>query len=427
MMAKTMRRGEKHNLIGRYLEHFQPHQVRPQPHYSNSQGPASSKASWKSLWNSIRLTLLLLPLLSLCACDEEWLQAYYQALRRGMPADTAQLLKSGTLSAETLSDSASVLLAEQLSLTDPFLSSVDNTSCNTMIDTSPRGLACLHCTEPAAQTQARVLTVIMLESCLKNLAVNYLVDDTFGFDPAFLLQQMHALTSNGRKLEVTFYLSNGPWQRRYSNPPESNWITERSPQEFRSAIFNDQNLRKTFASKISRLVPVLKFAASRGATIYLSPMLEDNLDDRSFAEMLSIIQDELPDTLSVYFIRNACPGCYSGNTSSLPFAVARETHGVNLPTTNDKRTATVTNDGVEYMDSFWDKKLQTSLRSVPIETMATLRDKASEEGISFILWSGKRQGVFGEMIPPEERNYVIPSFRERLFLVNFLKGQAVNP
>ncbi|MDD2942179.1 MAG: hypothetical protein PHC51_04350 [bacterium] len=406
-----MSRGEKHNLTVRYLEHFLPNQARTRKEHSKTDGHSLRK------W--IRLTLLIIPILTLSACDEEWLQAYYQALRRGMPADTAQLLKSGTLS-----DSASAALAQQLSSTDPFLSSVDNTSCSTMIETSPRGLACLHCTEPAAQTQARVLTVIMLESCLKNLAVNYLVDDTFDFDPAFLLQQMHALTSNGRKLEVTFYLSNGPWQRRYSNPPENNWVTEFSPQEFRSAIFSNQILRKTFASKISRLIPVLNYAASRGATIYISPMLEDNLDDRSFSEMLSIIQDELPDSLSVYFVRNACPGCYSGNTSSLPFAVAREIHGVNLPTGGDKRTATITNDGIEYMDSFWNKELDTSLRTVPIETMTALRDKASEENVSFILWSGKRQGVFGEMIPPAERNYVIPSFRERLFLVNFLKGQA---
>jgi hypothetical protein len=52
-------------------------------------------------------------------------------------------------------------------------------TCTSLLDRAPRGLACLHCLHPAAREQSDILVEILSRSCLKQVAINYLVDGSF--------------------------------------------------------------------------------------------------------------------------------------------------------------------------------------------------------------------------------------------------------
>lgn len=280
-------------------------------------------------------------------------------------------------------------------------------SCSELIDTTPRGLACLHCMHPNAKEQRKVIAQIMQDSCLKNLATNFLVDGTFSFDPSAVSEFVDLLSLNGRQLFLTFFLSNGPSQRRWKTTKVNGFATNISPEVFREATTSDFKLQQAYQDIVKRMIPVMRYAISKGAKIQIIPALEDNLDDSSFQKLSDLTLDVIPSGMMVSLGRNPCRRCYLGNTSSIPNGYFHEVH------TSDAShviaDGVITNDGI----------------NVSLDKLVAARDESSKKNSQFVLWDRKRQGIPIDMKTyPEvdQRTYQIPDQLEQKEILNFLRG-----
>jgi|GEM_PF-4019412 len=362
------------------------------------------------------MVMLTLLIFSSVACDEELLAA----LEKYGPNVTIAEVRAIAEEIATRKGITATSLEQQVQALDKMGS--ESEPCPALVQGPTRGLACLHCNERSAQGQARVLTAILRESCLSDLAINYLVDGSFGYDPAFMLEQIHLLTSQGRRLHLYFYITNGPSQRRWATTPVKGFMTNTAPESFRSRIKNDEGVRSAYQALVSRLMPVLAYAASRNAEITLVPMLEDNLDNSSFDEMLALAKEVVPVSLKVNFGRNPCPRCYPGNQDGTPEGMLSEVHTANTDFTS--MNFLVSNDGIDFA---WPSSEAGGV-VLTLDQLIPARDKAADLNIPFILWSGKRQGLVfkpsGADAPlaSTDRSYGMPSMQERRAIVRFLQG-----
>lgn len=294
--------------------------------------------------------------------------------------------------------------------------------CTALLDTSTRGLACLHCTHPAAAEQARSLALTLRASCLQDVAMNYLVDGTFDYDDEALRWQVDALTDHGRRFTIELYLTNGATQRRWKTTPIDAFGVRVSPEKFRERIQHDPEFQYGYQRIVQRVVPFIRYAQNKGARVILTPMLEDNLTNDAFAAMLRLTKDALPADVSAYYARNACSNCYRGTEDEVPTGVVKEVHSVSpyrVP-----RGGIITNDGQEY------RLASEEVDGVEwtLEDLANLRDAASDVGALYLLWSARRQGLprdlnRGEFLHPDNREYLVPSLEERRALVAHLRGE----
>jgi hypothetical protein len=281
-----------------------------------------------------------------------------------------------------------------------------SSDCSELITTAPRGLACLHCTQPEAEEQSHLMIDILERSCLKNIALNYLVDGTFGNDLAPIYDHLDRLTRTGHRVFLELYLLNGPRQRRGGTKSVP------APEEFRRRIMSDAELRASYSRRVERLLPLLSYANKKRVVIYLVPMLEDNLTDEAFAELYQLTIDALPAELPVAVGRNSCSSCYPGNESGTPDGVFRESH--KLIPSSGLSGGIVTNDGREFESE---------------EQLATLRDWAAAHDNIFILWDAERQGLrLGEKgnlirVPVAKRLYARPSKDDQRELARLLRRQ----
>ncbi|MFN8392651.1 MAG: hypothetical protein U0136_20325 [Bdellovibrionota bacterium] len=312
--------------------------------------------------------------------------------------------------------------AQSAAAAAPSGSSVSRTgvpeTCPALIDGPPRGLACLQCMHPRAREQAEQIALLLRRSCLKNVALNYLVDGTFAFDESVLREHIALLTENNRQLYLHLYLSNGPAQRRGGSNSENVFGIGLEPERFRSQILRDPDLQSQFKQLVTRLIPVLRDAEAHGAQVSLVPMLEDNLTKESFAKMTGLIFDALPDDLSVAIGRSPCTGCGTGSDADRPTGVFLESHSIR--DASRLTSSLITNDGDAYSFSGGDGLLS-------IQELRSARDEAERRQNVFILWSAERQGfTVGEngqlqRKPADERNYALISPEEQSMLIDFLR------
>lgn len=295
-------------------------------------------------------------------------------------------------------------------------------SCAALLEGPRRGLSCLHCSQPEARTQAELISTLLVRSCLKNISSNYLVGGTFSFDPVFLQSQIEKLSAGERNVSVTFYLANGAAQRRSDVTRIESFATMIPPAEFRERIESDPNLQEQYRAIVRRMIPLIRFAVSRGVEVRVIPYLEDNLSDRAFEVMLAVTRQELPEELPVVFGRNPCgPACFEGNEAGIPSGVFEEIHTASAEF--QTRNGIVTNDGSEYSSPATapDPQAQTCLAQLRL-----VRDAAASMNNSFILWSGRRQGlpadIEAQLFPlPSERIYQSPSEAEQVEIIEFLR------
>ncbi|MCB0323318.1 MAG: hypothetical protein KDD69_07070 [Bdellovibrionales bacterium] len=290
--------------------------------------------------------------------------------------------------------------------------------CAQLVTTPPRGLACLHCTQPEARNSARQIADVLSDSCLASPAINYLVDGTFGFDETFLTDQITQLTEGGRQLFVTFYLANGPAQRQYDITVVEGFGARIDPEEFRYRIQHDPALQGRYQSLVDRIVPVVRYALQRGAAVSLIPMLEDNLSDEAFRAMAELLLAVIPPDLTVAVGRNPCPGCYSGNDHGIPPGFFEELHtdwaGVGIS------NGIVTNDGRHYHSA----AAPSTNAETTLDELRAVRDAAGRNNNTFILWSAARQGLpesNGAHPLPSQRYYAPLAAAERSELIRFLR------
>lgn len=296
--------------------------------------------------------------------------------------------------------------------------------CNTLFDGPPQGLSCLHCTHPKARTQAEELSDILIQSCLKNIAINYLVDGSFGsFEDSeeFLFSQVKKLTRGGRHLFLYFYLSNGPWQRSSSNAIRSalSPLARISPKEFRKKILSDYATQIRYQLEVRKLLPLIRYAQSKGATVSLIPFLEDNLDRPSYEKLYDLTLDAVPTGLAFSIGRNACRGCFQGNDSYVPAGLFREIHTTSSSGVTT-RSGVVSNDGKSYRFTT-DNQGEELL---PLRSLKKVRDKALQLDNTFVLWSGKFQGrgtsKHYKVRHPDDRHYPSPTEAEVQEIIDFL-------
>ncbi|MCC6932680.1 MAG: hypothetical protein IT292_05445 [Deltaproteobacteria bacterium] len=364
----------------------------------------------------IRMSFLVIVMLVYSACDEVGLYEYlkdYGVLVKGKDitlADVRYFLNSEP-------QYTTVTNAEDAALID------DTTIVETCTDlkiTTPRGLSCLHCNQDGARAQAQAIASILHRSCLKNIAINYLIDGTFSFDAEILYDHITKLTDGDRRLFVYFYLTNGATQRLWRKTPIDALGTKISPDDFRDRILYDTELQGRYRKIVRRLIPFIRYANARGAVVSLIPGLEDNLSNRAFQKLYSLALKELPTDVHVGFGRNACPSCSSGNEEYVPRGLFTEQH------TDSRyfqaRDGVVTNDGREYSSPI----MEVGNARVTLEALKAVRNAATKTNNTFILWSARRQGITQNsesmLVHPRNRQYAVPTLEERRELIDFLRG-----
>ena len=290
--------------------------------------------------------------------------------------------------------------------------------CPTLRNNPPLGLACLHCMQPEAWDQVRVLTNILYNSCQQNLALNYLTDGTFSFNADLLKSQIDYLSRNGRKLFLHFYLIDGPSQR-WDNTPHRGFAADMEPEEFRELIQYDANFQDSYQGLVQRLLPVLAHAKQKGAVLSIAPVLEDNLTDEAFVAIANLTREALPSDLNVYLSRNPCRNCYEGNEDGVPEGLFLEQHTASPGAVRSR--GLVTNDGIEYGGA---EKSGGAMPTTSIENLARVRDAAAAKSSIFILWSAERQGYTIPRKAAAQRNYAIPDEAETQLLLRFLRGEG---
>lgn len=300
-------------------------------------------------------------------------------------------------------------------------------SCPSLLENPPRGLSCLHCTFPAAKQQADEIVSILTGACISNVAIAYLVDGTFGFDPALLRSHISQLTADGRTLFLHLYLLNGPGQRRWHSARFDGTATSIPPAEFRERIQTDEALRREVVTLVERLVPLLREATQRGAFISIVPMLEDNLDARSFKSLAELVKGAIPADIRYELGRNPCKGCSRGADGDIPEGLFAESHSARA--SNTPRRGVLSNDGHLYCldESCADHD------QVPLRELQEAARRAAENQTVYLLWTGSWQGVVTGsddaggaktvLRRPEERQYPLPTPVERSALIRFLRDE----
>ena len=290
-------------------------------------------------------------------------------------------------------------------------------SCPNLIDRPYRGLSCLHCLHPNAPDGAAPLVEVLASSCLKRVALAFVVDGSFGWNPEEIYSAIDTLSSSGRSLWLHLYVYNGPAQRRWRSGVFSSFAMM-DPNLFRGKIVNDATLRAKFAAIVQdRITPLVRYAVAHGAAVSIAPALEDNLDDRGFKEALGLVKANLQGVSISRFIRSPCYRCAGGASSNLPAGVTLEQH--TLSPRFIARNGIVHTDG-EYFhfstDPAWSK-------TDPIlDGLRTLLVNSGLRGNVFLLWIPKYQDAPPGLLPrsPDTRNYRAPTVSERTELIRFL-------
>ncbi len=298
-------------------------------------------------------------------------------------------------------------------------------SCPYLIESTPRGLSCLHCLQPEAKEQAKTIVTTIAASCLKNVAINYLVDGTFSYDEATLKEHIDLLTSDGRRLFLHLYFLNGASQRKWKSTNSAGFAVEIAPEKFREEIKEDSNLRDKYQQLVKKVAPAMQYAASKGAVLSVAPMLEDNLKEDSFEALADLTLKSLPANLNVLMGRNPCPGCYRGNDRDVPSGFFRESHSIE--NASNLKDSLITNDG-DVTD--FDFRNANAPNSLNLDDLRDARDAASKNNNVFILWTASYQGLYynnegsATRVTAAKRKYALPSIAEKSWLINFLREGA---
>lgn len=277
--------------------------------------------------------------------------------------------------------------------------------CDTLIENQqPIGVSFIHGLQPQATEQVETLKQALLKSCVRRLAANFLVDGSFGSDFSILSAFVSDLSVSGRELHLIMYLQNGSSQRRWKNTAVVGLGGKTEPSKFRDKILHDGGVREQYRALVRRLLPVVDALQATGGTAYFVVGLEDNLQLKHALEVKKIGNEALGGRFVVW-VRNPCPGCYSGNDESTDGFDMRERHA--------QGTAFATASGIVTNDGF----------DLGREALATLRDAAFAKDNVFLAWDKARQGIprDGRYLEPSKRVYYIPTQGEFDDLVAFLR------
>lgn len=163
------------------------------------------------------------------------------------------------------------------------------------------------------------------------------------------------------------------------------------------------------------MLPLVEFARSRGAVVYINLQLEDNLTTRSFEYMLKLIEGVFPD--DVRFVRNR----HLRSNDPITSGVLLEKHFSNHRQVRGLFGGFVINDGdstrLPGVRSSYDK-------NISFTATRRLRDASARNGNVFLLWNAQLQGLRGGRKQPTHlRKYLVLTPRLQSTLRAFLRGQ----
>lgn len=288
----------------------------------------------------------------------------------------------------------------------------------TLTDLPPRGLALLHACQPQARTQVDALSDIVIASNLRRPALNILCSGDFGWDPDYLASLVEKFSQGGRAAQVLFYMTDGPAARKWQSQAMTGFGSRMAPEEFRQKIMTDKQFQNDYQDLVRRLSDLVTEIHQAGGQALIVPQLEDNQTDKSFAAMLELTRSALPRDLAIRYGRNPCVGCYPGNEGGLPAGCFLEAHHHSASTDFTVNDGVVTNDGCTY--DFPGEKPAFS-PYLPLENLAGVQSKTGQMNSIFVLWSAKYQGLGDTSVPPDQRNYVMPTEDEKKALTGFLQ------
>ena len=302
--------------------------------------------------------------------------------------------------------------------------------CTTLLNNPPRGVQCLHCTHPNAKASATGLLEATLMSCQKNIAFAFVLDSSFGSNFAIISEFADSLIQNDRQPYFHLYFLNGPAQRRYRDGvfPESPF--QINPFEFREKISSNSHFRSVYLEHVQKFAPLLQELADKGVIISISPMLEDNFDDASFNEILSLTKSGLPRAIDFKFVRSTCSDCFIGNGRGIPAGVSREEHRADL--NFQFKEGVISNDGWGYIKFPGDIVAKipnpVSHKDGRVEKIIELKDlkgalsRAKKNRNMLLVWFSKYQGTLpgNRSANVDKRRYPAPSKAEKALISKFL-------
>lgn len=265
--------------------------------------------------------------------------------------------------------------------------------CNTLVDAQPRGIACLHCNQPEAKKQADAIVDILAKSCVKNVAINYLIDGTFGYDEAMMRRHIEKLTEGDRQLHLQLFFINGAGQKFCSTPYSNGFLARMCPNAFDAALSGTELRPKIRRFAESRRA-IVAYALSRGAKVYLAPVLEDEISNKNFYRLLATFRRAYSG-LPVSWVRSTT--LYDATFRN----VRKELHDLG------RDSFVITNDGVQVTPTRFAKVCGTSRKRICIH------HSASRQG---------RTVGFSRPLPASKRDYKVPSNAEERALIRFLRN-----
>ena len=279
-----------------------------------------------------------------------------------------------------------------------------------------RGYMMLYLMHPAARAAVENQLGAMLRAEISQLYLGVLVDGTFTLDFGYLSEVISRLSIDGRSVTLVLYFISGPSMRGYPTLPIDAGFNVIDPRLFRDLIKNDSGTRAEYQRMLKRALPVFQLnkQLSPGAVNIAVPMLEDNLDDASYAAIRDLTRQTLGDMAEV--MRNPCPGCVSGNTST-SFGDGIESH------TPAQAPLLGAQDGFAMDGNGYRFAGESDGNQLSIDETKALLAKSRERGLRFFgIWRAQRQGLYvGPRLHPDERIYEVPSEAQLLVEIDLLR------
>lgn len=271
----------------------------------------------------------------------------------------------------------------------------------------------MHCF--ANQAQCLKLCDILYDSQIRNVAINFIADGSFGYNATSYRYCVDKLSSGGRSLVVLLYVHSGPGARRwesYKRLKIKSWAAGIRPEFINQKLLADQEFRDSYQNHLKANVrPLVRYAVASGAHVAIG-WLEDNFTRLSF-NMILMLTEQVLDEFQIEYVRNPVVL----RAGAIPLRVVRETHSLSIASM--PLNGWVFNDGEGF--KFLSERPKDGEQS--LADMRDIRHAAFDRGNIFILWIGQYQGDNGKrIINPRKRRYRLPKRSERAEIIQLLRG-----
>jgi hypothetical protein len=291
------------------------------------------------------------------------------------------------------------------------------------VEGQARGYTMLYAMQASARAVVERNVQALLTSHIKDVYIGVLIDGTFGQDFEYLRTIVTRLSSNGRRLTLVLYLSNGPTMRKWDSTPIDALFSRIDPLKFRNRIVRESALQNQFvevARKAKRIFAFNKGLSTFNVNVAI-PMLEDNLDRNSYRVMRDLAKNEIRE--AALYMRNPCVGCGVAGNDGDSLGDPREEH------TLKAFSSLKPGDGFSLDGIGFAYPGMVSTIEVSAEQLLSLMNDSYAKGLRYVgLWRHDWQGV-EHGVPndhPEQRLYRASNDDEIGFEIEVLRTR-LNP